>query len=297
MAEAGSINWDDLKFFLALSREGSVSAAGKSLGVNHTTVARRIGALEKRLGTRLFDRQSDGYEMTQSAENLYTHALAIEERAQAIDREVFGQDAELKGPLKLTIAHDVASRLIVPNLCRFRRAYPNIDIDLLTTKGMVDLAAREADIAVRLTAKPPDYLIGREVMPLRHGVYASRQYLEIENDPDFVVLYRSELEMPEWVREHFPRVKVAFRVDDVSTMLAAVRNGAGLARMPCYIGDSDPDIVRLDLRLTPSTWGIWILSHVDLRSSARVRVCREFLFETLTEQRDLILGQNSRYYD
>jgi len=290
------MNWDDLRFFLALSREGSVSGAGKALGVNHTTVARRIGALEAQIGTRLFDHTADGYEMTQAAENMYAHALRIEETTQAIDRDVFGQDAELKGQLKLTIAHDVASQLLIPQIAKFRSAYPCIDLDILTTAGLVDLAAREADIAVRLTAKPPDYLVGREILPLRHGVYGAPQYLKSLDGPADVILFRGNTEMPPWVTENFPDARVVLQIDDVGTMATAVRNGLGIARMPCFIGDSDTDVRRIDLALTPSDWGIWVLSHVDLRSTARVRVCREFLFDIIQQQRALVLGERSHYF-
>ena len=290
------MNWDDMRFFLALSREGSISAAGRSLGVNHTTVARRIAALEEVLGTRLFDRMADGYEMTQSAENLYRHALEIEAHTQAINREVFGQDAALKGPLKLTVSHDVANRLLIRDLRKFRNEYPCIDLEILTTTGLVDLASRQADIAVRLTAKPPDYLVGREVLPMRHGIYGSQKYLEEMNGPIDAVLFRGDNEYPEWIREHFPKPASVMRTDDVTTMLTAVHEHHGLARMPCYIGDSDPEVRRLDVRLTPSTWGIWILSHVDLRSTARVRVCRDFLVAAIEEKRDLVLGENSNYF-
>lgn len=290
------MNWNDLQFFLALSREGSVSGAGKALGVNHTTVARRVAALEEQLGTRLFDRSADGYEMTQAAENLYEHALHIEETTQAIDRDVFGQDAELKGPLKLTIAHDVANRLLIPKVAKFREAYPCIDLDILTTTGLVDLAARQADIAVRLTEKPPDYLVGRKVLPLRHGVYGAPHYLETKRKPADVILYRGNAELPPWAAENYPDARVVLQVDDVGTMLAAVRQGLGLARMPCYIGDFDKDVRRIDVSLTPSDWGIWILSHVDLRGTARVRVCREFLFEMIQQQSELVLGERSKYF-
>lgn len=290
-------NWDDLRFFLALCREKSATAAGRVLGVNHTTVARRIRALEGDLGARLFEPSRDGYEMTQAAENMYEHARRMEEITQAIDRDIFGRDAELKGPLKLTVAHDVAERLVIPRLGEFMEAYPCIDLEVLTTTGLVDLAAREADIALRLTAKPPDYLIGREVVPMRHGVYGSPGYLEDTNRPAKVILFRREPVLPEWVQRHFPDAKIAMRVDDVGAMAHAVANDMGLARMPCYVGDTEPRIRRLDLKLTPSTWGIWILSHVDLRSTARVRVAREFLINIIEEQRDLVLGQASRYFD
>lgn len=274
-----------------------MSQAGISIGVTHTTVARRIAAFEKKLGTRLFDRQSDGYEMTQSAENMYAHALRMEEQAQAIDREVFGQDAELKGPLKLTVAHDVAERLVIPHLTEFQKIYPCIDLELLTTTGLVDLSAREADIAVRLTAKPPEYLVGREVLPMRHGIYGSPEYLRQLDGPSDVILFRNSDERPEWVADHFSGANTVLKMDDVTTMVSAVKNNVGLARMPCYVADSEPAIRRLDLRLTPSTWGVWVLSHVDLRSTARVRVCREFLFDIIERQQSLILGENSNYYN
>ena len=289
------LNWDDLRFFLALSREGSVSGAGRVLGVKHTTVARRIAGLEERLQTRLFDRLSDGYAMTQAAENLFEHALAMETLAQAVDREVFAQDAELAGPLKLTASHDSAERLIIPKLRTFSEAYPQIELQLLTTTDLVDLAAREADIALRMTAKPADYLVGRKVMPLQHGVYGTARTLRELTDPVDVILFRDEADRPQWISENFSKARVVLRVDDVSSMVAATRNHLGLSRMPCYVGDSEAGLLRLDIALTPSDWGVWILSHVDLRTTARVRVCREFLLEIIEEQRPLIQGEKSRY--
>ena len=289
------VNWDDLRFFLALAREGSVSGAGRALGVKHTTVARRIRTLEERLGTRLFDRLNDGYAMTQVAENMFEHALAMEALAQAVDRDAFGHDAELSGPLKLTVAHDIADRLIVPKLRAFTEAYPHIDLQLLTTSGLVDFAAREADIAVRLTAKPPEDLVGREVVRLQHGVYGTTRTLRRRANEVDVILYRSDSERPAWVTENFPNARTVLRVDDVSSMAAATRNHLGLSRMPCFMGDIGVGLRRLDVPLTPSDWGVWILSHVDLRATARVRVCREFLLEIIEQQRPLIQGETSRY--
>ncbi len=288
------MNWDDMRFFLALSREGSVSGAGRALGVKHTTVARRIRAFEERLGTRLFDRLHDGYAMTQVAENIFKHALAMEVLSLAVDREAFGRDAELAGPLKLTVGNEVVDRLILPKLRVFREAYPHIDLQLLTTTGLVDLAAREADIAVRLTSKPPDYLVGREVMRLQHGIYGTTHILRELSNPD-VILFGSETDQPPWVTENFPNARTVLRIDDVTSMVAATRNHIGLSRIPCFIGDSTAGLRRLDVPLKPSDWGVWILSHVDLRATARVRVCREFLLETIEHQRPLIQGENSRY--
>ena len=288
------MNWDDMRFFLALSREGSVSGAGRALGVKHTTVARRIRVLEERLGTRLFDRLPDGYAMTQVAENIFKHALAMEVLSQAVDREAFGRDAELAGPLKLTVGNELADRVILPKLRVFRKAYPLIDLQLLTTTGLVDLAAREADIAVRLTSKPPDYLVGREVVRLQHGIYGTTRTLRELSNPD-VILFESETEQPPWVTENFLNAQTVLRVDDVASMVSATKNHIGLSRMPCFIGDSIAGLRRLDVPLKPSDWGVWILSHIDLIATARVRVCREFLLKTIEQQRPLIQGEKSNY--
>ena len=284
-----------MRFFLAVSREGSASGAARQLGVKHTTVIRRIRAFEDRLGSRLFDRLPDGYAMTQAAENMFQQALGMEALAQAADRNVFGQDAELAGSLKLTVAHDLFDLLILPKLRAFYAAYPRIDLQILTTTGLVDLAAREADIAVRLTPKPPDYLVGREIMRLRHGIYGTPRTLRKHSDPVNVILFNSEADYPPWVTENFPNVRTVLRVDNVSSMALATRNHLGLSKMPCYIGDSNSALRRLDVPLKLSDWGVWILSHVDLRATARVRVCREFLLEAIEQQRPLIQGEKSRY--
>ena len=289
------MNWDDLRFFLALSRAGTVSAAGRALGVKHTTVARRIQAFEEGLGTRLFDRQSVGYVLTQAGENLVQHALIMEEQAQAVDRQVFGLDAQLEGKLTLTAAHDVLSLLVIPHLGLFNRAYPSIELELSSSSMLVDLAARQADIALRLTESPPDYLIGKKVLPLRHGVYASHHYLEKNPDPKHLVLWNGSAEIPDWATQHFPAASVAVRANDVTTMLSCVTHHMGLARIPCYLADALPDLRRLDIPLIPSTWGVWVLSHVDLRATARVRACREFLIDIIEQQRDRIEGLDSRY--
>ncbi|PCJ37370.1 MAG: LysR family transcriptional regulator [Cellvibrionales bacterium] len=290
------MNWNDLRYFLALAREGSVSGAGKVLGVEHTTVARRVTALEKQLGSRLFDRIPSGYEMTQVAENLYPHALAMEELMQVADREVFGMDTQLSGSLKLTASYDVFTRLVTPKLHRFTDMYPGIDIELLSSTSLADLASRQADIALRLSPHPPEYLIGRKVLPLRHGIYASTKYLKKKRDSEKLILWEHERKTPEWVVDHFPKARIATRANEIMTMMESVKNHLGIARLPCYVADAEPTLRRLDLSLTPSTWGVWVLSHVDLRSTARVRVCRKFLIETIEEQKSLVEGLSSNYH-
>jgi len=291
-----SINWNDLRYVLALAREGSVSGAGRALSVEHTTVARRITALENQLGSRLFDRLPTGYVMTPVAEKLYPHAISMEELVQIADREVFGMDAQLSGNLKLTASYDVFSRLVTPRLEHFTRQYPGIELELLSSTNLADLAGRQADIALRLSPNPPEYLIGRKVSPLGHGIYASSKYLKRKRSNDSVILWEHDHKSPEWMEDHFPSARVAIKANEISSMAEGIRNHLGIGRLPCYVGDSEPTLRRLDLNMKPSTWGIWVLSHVDLRSTARVRACREFLIAALEDQKELIEGLDSRYY-
>jgi DNA-binding transcriptional LysR family regulator len=287
-------NWDDLRFFLALSRHKTATHAGIALGVNHTTIARRAKALEESLNTRLFERSQSGYELTQAGENLLAYAIEMEELIQSMDRDIFGRDSQLNGPLKVTIAHDVAERLLVKALCAFHNKYPNIELELLTTTGLINMNTREADIALRITPKPPEYLVGKEITRLQHGIYTSVDYWEANSDNPEVILYFDN-DSSDWVKNHFPHANTAMRVDDVGTMSHAVAEHMGIARLPCYVGDTDSRLRRLHIDLPQSTWGIWILNHIDLRSTARVRAAREFLIQTIEQQRSLIDGKQSRY--
>lgn len=234
--------------------------------------------------------------MTQAGENLYEHATLIEEQVQAAGREVFGLDTQLQGELTLTGAQITLNRLVIPHLGKFHELYPGIELQLSSTVELQDLAARQADIALRLTPKPPDYLVGKKLLPLNQGIYGSSTYLNQYSKPQHIILWNDELERPDWAKQHFADAKVVLRANDVISMLAGVRNHMGLAQLPCYIGDSVTELRRLDLSLTPSNWSIWVLSHVDLRATARVRVCREFLIDIIQQQSRLIEGRDSHYH-
>jgi len=293
------MNWNDLKYFLALAREGTISGAGRVLNVKHTTVARRIEALELSLGTRLFDKSRSGYAMTQAAEDLYQQVVSMEEKVHTIDRQAANQDSALAGPLKLTIAFELANRLIIPKMGDFCQRFPDIDMQLLMTKNLVDLAAMEADLAIRMTPNPPDYLVGSEIMKLHHGIYASPAHLQghvqSRATKSKVILFQSETKRPDWVKKQARDADVSLRVDDVGSMAVAAVNGFGLAKLPCFIGDSQSGLVRLDVEMPPSDWGIWVLNHAELRTTARVRACKEHLISVLENQRDLISGNLSDY--
>lgn len=288
-------DWDDLRYFLAVARNGTVSGAAVEMGVNHSTVSRRINAYEKKNDVRLFERLAQGYEMTQAAENIYRYALEIEERTHIVERELFGRDTRLQGRLCITAYHSTVNDLLMPSLNNFCERYPEIDLELSVTADVRDLSAREADIAIRGTPQPPDHLVGKKVADLDVAIYTSENYQQRQLHRPEVILWRDEVVLPEWVVQHFPDARVVLRVDDVTAMRAAVKAGLGVARIPCWVADVCPGLFRLKLEVAAMEWGLWVLIHADLRSTARVRVCRDFLIATLENHRDLIEGRCSTY--
>ena len=288
-------NWDDIRYFLAVARCGNLSSAAKELGVNHSTVSRRIQALEERHGVRLFERLPSGYEMNVAASAIYELALELEAKNQQVSRQLFGQDSRLQGEINLTMPHDIFNYCLSEDLAEFKQLQPRILTNLYVAKGVKNLAAREADVAIRLTPEPPEYLIGKKIAGIQHGIYAPANL-------DFtklisVILWSNESSLPAWVQENYPQARIAMRVDDLYSMYAAVKAGVGIARMPCYLPDVmlDTSVKRLRIDVPLSQWGLWVLSHVDLRNTAKVRCCREFLAERLLLRKSLFEGQGSQY--
>tara|TARA_R110000787_G_scaffold39789_5_gene99344 strand:+ start:137 stop:1009 length:873 start_codon:yes stop_codon:yes gene_type:complete len=287
-------DWDDLRYFLAVARTKTVSGAAAALGVNHSTVSRRISAYEKQHDVRLFERLSTGYEMTQAAENIYRYALEIEERTRTVERELFGRDARLQGKLCITAFHGMANTFLLPHLQVFRNQYPDIELELYITTEVRDLAAREADIAIRGTPRPPDHLIGKKVADFGRGIYTSEKYQVRGLQRPEIIIWRDEQSLPDWAARYFPDARVTLKVDDVTAMQQAVSQGLGIARLPCWVADS-AELLRMPLEMEPSDWGLWVLIHADLRSTARVRVCRDFLIEALSSYKGLFEGRQSVY--
>lgn len=295
-------DWDDIRYFLEVARKGNVTSAARVLGVNHSTVSRRIRALEEKHGVRLFERISSGYEMTDAASGIYELAVELESKNHQLSRQLFGQDSRLEGEITLTMPHDILDYCLINELAQFRKAQPLIQLNLLVSKGLKNLAAREADIAIRLTSEPPDYLIGKEITKLQHGIYINTKIKVTDKTP--LVVWDDEKTLPAWAKRNFPNANIAMRVDDLYSMYAAVKAGIGIACMPCYMPDvvatsqtgACTDIKRLPIDLPVSTWGIWVLSHIDLRHTARVRRCREFLIDRLEQRKGLYGGEQSQYF-
>ena len=293
------MNWDDLRFVLALSRAGSLARAAKELRVDHTTVGRRIEAIEADLGLRLFTRTSTGYVLTAEAEGLLPDIKQVEEAVLSLLRGAQAQDHSLEGTVRVTSGETFGACYLAPRLAAFGRQHPGLSIELVTGGAILDLARREADIAVRLFRSTHENLVVRRLAELSHSLYASEGYLQQNPlDPGGDLRGHAILTAAPgpgvveaaWVDRITAGARPAFVSGMTIALVEAARAGAGIAVLPRYLGDRDPTLRRLPRTDEPRE-AIWITVHRDLMHTRRVRVVLDFLSERLTTDRRLLLGE------
>ncbi len=287
--------WGDIRIFLEVARAGSAAGAAERLGINYTTVCRRISALEDRLGKHLFRRSNGAWEVTPLGKGILPYARSMAEQADAIDRVVVEDGAELKGPLRVT-AEYCADSVLLPVARRFAERYPEVDLQLIAGGELADVEAGEVDIALHMTDEPPPNLVGKRVAQVGFSIYArkglSEKVLAQPDAPDVPCLVRigDEAPRPPWIDTIFPNTTRVYRTASLPVMLAMAREGIGVARLPCVLGDPDPMLQRLPGCVAEPGPSLWILSNVDGRTTARVRIFRAFLVEELEKQKRLIEG-------
>jgi DNA-binding transcriptional LysR family regulator len=278
------LDWDDLRFFLAIVRTGSLSAAARELRVAQSTVGRRLASLEGGLGTRLLHRTPEGYVPTLAGEAILGQVERVEAEALAVERTVGGRDALLEGVVRVTAVETLASHVLAPTFCALQLGNPEIGIELLANVRHMSLAMREADIAVRLTRFEQHDLIARRIGTMAYGLYASPAYLERHGVPDFaagcpghrLVTGLDGAEVPQiagWLAEAAPRAVVALRTDSPEAQLQAALCGEGMACLPRLRGDALGGGLR---RLRPpsarAVAEIWLAVHRDNRRTPRIRL-------------------------
>jgi DNA-binding transcriptional LysR family regulator len=283
------LDWDDLRFFLAVSEHGSISGAAKLLNVNHSTVLRRLASLEKRLGARLFDRLPDGYEMTAQAEELRDQLRGVGEQIETAQRRLGGRDLGLYGAIRITTTDTLMHGLLMPYLAEFRALNPAIQMEIAINNTFLSLTRREADVAVRPSNIIPENLVGRRVGRLRSAVYASKSYVKRNGKkrewaahdwvaPDEAM---SHLAQAKWIRENIPEARVAVRLDSLLGMVAAVRTGVGLGLLLCFLADDERDLVRLAEPVNELDTNLWLLTHPALKGVPRIKALTDFLYGKL----------------
>jgi DNA-binding transcriptional LysR family regulator len=281
---ACTVDWDDMKVLLALSRKGSARGAAQLLGVSNSTVTRRLDDMESNLHTRLFDRTPDGYRMTAPAEQLLPTAEHVEELILGAERKIMGGDQELEGNIRLTMP-DGGMGFLVRRLAQFAEAYPGIELELMPSFDALDLSRREADIAIRIMPAgvvPPEYLIGRRLGRMTASAYVHRDLLDTDNPGNVSHLTwigKNSLDQDEkWVNDtDYPNLPIRHSILNINLLVQAVRHRMGMAFMPCFMAYDQPEIVQVPGATVAHHSDIWVLTHKDLRLSARMRVLRELI--------------------
>ncbi len=282
------MNWEDLRYVLALSRAGTLTSAADELGVARTTVGRRIEALEQVLGVRLFDQTPSGFVATPAGADLAATAEKIETDVLAAEGRVLGRDAELHGELRVATL-DFLFQGYVGVFASFAERYPGVEMTVCASYDNVSLRRREADVALRLGPSPGDHLVGRSLGEIEFGLYAHRRLVEeLGDEIDLNALpflrpdTRTEDDVAkEWMSEHAPRARTAMRFDVYPTLRSAVRAGIGAYLMACIDGDDDPNLVRLGAEFANSRMKVWVLTLPELMSNNRVRVFMDHMHEQL----------------
>jgi len=283
-----AFSWDDLRVFLAVHRRGSHGGAARLLGVDATTVGRRIGALERALGARLFDRTPAGLEPTPAGAALHSHAARVEEELLAAERELGGADARVHGSVRLTASDGLLHAVVLPALDGLRRAHPGLVLELRADTRELDLSRREADVALRLVRPKQPSLVAVRLGAMRMGLYASRSYLARRGTPrsagdlaehDFIGFDASLDDVPHvrWLRRLVRAPRWVVRATTVTPQVLACAEGAGLALLGTVVAAREPRLLPVLQSLAPRPRDVWGVVHQDLRRSARVVAVLDWL--------------------
>ncbi len=288
------LDWNDLKYVLETAEQGGISGAARVLGVNHATVARRISAAEEALGARLFERLPSGYVPTEAGLDAVNTARQMARMQFDLDRQIGARDTELSGVLRVTASELLCERILSPIFAGFIEAHPEIDLRLVATNDPLNMAQREADVAIRFSQKPPEALVGRCVISPKGSVYASRALMADDKGgeaPLDWIRFAHWPGPPPEVKAVRPYLRVRMTVDDMISAIGAVRAGIGATRMGCFLGDADPEMMRVPGMPLFDYLPLWVLTHADLKHVPRIRAFTDYVTAGLLAQKDLFEGR------
>lgn len=277
------LDWENLRHFAALAREGTLSAAARAIGVDHATVARRVAALEASMRLKLIDRRARSHALTEDGKRIATLAARMEEAAFAVGRAVQATGSEIQGDVSVSAPPSLANALIASQLIRLRRRHPGVIITLIGEKRSASLSRGEADVAVRLIRPTEPGLIARRIGRFGFSLYGAPDYLKDTPPHAFAfIAYGEDMDdspQQKWLKTMIGKQDIVLRTNDLENQMAAARSGVGLAALPHFLGDADS---RLQRHITaPGAVGrdIWLLVHRDLRRAPAIRAVMEFLTE------------------
>jgi DNA-binding transcriptional LysR family regulator len=288
------LDWQDVRYFVALARHGTLYATARALRVNHATVARRVVSLETVVGRPLFERRADGYPLTPEGKAVLDEASAMEEAALSVLRRL-DAGTQLSGLVRLTAGRMLAEGFLIDRLREFRERYPAINVEFIGEARVVSLARREADIALRFGSPEDSELAARRVARLPFGLYASPAYrdrLDAGEPPAFIGFDEESDIVAEaaWLTREFGEKRFAFRANTQAAQAAAARAGYGVALLPRYLAANDPGLAQVSIGEKLPNRDVWLLLRRDLTRVPRIRAMADYLVELFRRERRLLLG-------
>ena len=297
-----NISWDEFRLVKAIAETGSLAGAGDVLALNHSTVFRRLNTLEQELGSRLFERARTGYMPTPAGEEMVALAARMFEDITEFERRIAGRDVKPSGELRVTTNDSLVAHLTTPLFGAFCRQYPEIKLDVVIDNRALNLSRRDADVAIRATAEPPETLVGRRIAVIAWSIYGQKD-CAIASTEEPVTLAEhawigfgdalSGIGPSRWITRAVPSSKIFYRLNTVLGMSQAIESGLGIGFVPCFIGDRMPGLVRLLSKPMVFDSSLWILTHPDLKNSARVRAFVDFMSRELMRYKALIEGHEA----
>jgi DNA-binding transcriptional LysR family regulator len=293
------VDWDDLRFFLAVARTGSLSAAARQLRCTQTTAGRRLASLEARLGVRLLNRTPRGYVASTAGERVREHVERIEAEALAVDLVVAGEDTRLEGRVTVACIESVANIVLAPCFARLHRDYPGVTIELLPPDRHLSLTHREVDILIHHVRPRQKEIVVRKIGSVAFGLYASPDYLEQFGMPTFAdgcVNHRvialpdqfCDLPQMQWLAGLAPKARVVLRTASYESRLHTLLAGDGMAYLPRFHGDEVPGLTRIDGTPTPSpVVDLWLAVHKDTRNVRRIRTIIDAMVQAVAGHSNL----------
>lgn len=281
-------DWENFRHFLAVARIGTLSGAARSLQVDHATVSRRLTALETELQVPLVERLPRSCRLTPMGVQIYEQAKAMEASAFAVERLAHASREPLAGKVTLSAPPVLVTHLLAGRLVEFRAEYPGIQLSVSAQAQQVSLSRREADVALRLVRPKEASSVVRKLGQMLFALYAAPEYVATRPPEDWTfIAYDAQFaDMPQqqWLLEIAGNRNVGCELSDISSHLAAARAGAGVAGLPCFLGDEDSGLLRLEHKGPTFLRDIWLVVHRDLRRSAPVRAVMDFAAKAITEK-------------
>jgi DNA-binding transcriptional LysR family regulator len=286
------IDWQDVRVFLALGRQGSLSAAARMLSVNHATISRRLSSLEDSLGEKLAERRSEGYVLTPAGTRALEAASDMEQAAQVLARGL--NDGAPSGLVRIASSPGLSAGFLTSRLAALPLRHPRLDIDLAADLRSISLDRHEADIAIRFDRPEDGDVVARLLTPVGYGFYGTDEtcrFVEGGAEPVFIGFNETAAHLTHaaWLAKRFPRARVAFRAHDQVAQSVVARSGVGLALLPHYIGRSDPLLRTCDLGLIPPGLEIHLLTRMRDRKNASIRVVADEVVGIFERERELFL--------